>query len=95
MISYSERVGEYIKYSLTEETYNSYVPKGLPPGLPQHRSLNSFALKRIIRQKVNQILSLARLPFSMSRRDIGNPWIFEIVVFSDYELILPTEGGDD
>ncbi len=31
MTAFSERVGEYIKCSVTGESYNSYVPKPLPP----------------------------------------------------------------
>lgn len=31
MAAYSERVGEYIRSSVTGEVYSAYVPKPLPP----------------------------------------------------------------
>lgn len=31
MTAYSERVGEYIRSSVTGEAYSAYVPKPLPP----------------------------------------------------------------
>lgn len=34
MTAYSERIGEYIRCSITGEAYNAYVPKPLPPTPP-------------------------------------------------------------